>query len=313
MKGRRIIKFSQIFSLLLIAIIGLSNFTGVALATEKERVKTITVTVDQKGRSSVPALDPEDFLVYEDGIQQKVISVSQATVNNAPLNIAIVVQEGLPQVNSEIKTLKKFINGLPEGSQVMVAYINGGFVDIRQSFTTDLNKAAGKLRVVNSINSIPASPYLSLIDVMKHFNGLEQGRNEILFISSGLDLLNGASTTPASNLYLEKAIKVAQQENITIFSLFSPSLTTRRAFVASRGQDSLNYLSEQTGGQAFLMGTSGFVTFDAPLADLNRLLNQQYVIAYKSQSTDKDFHKVKVTTDYSNIKVTAIKGYKSRS
>src|SRR6185503_11759042 len=103
MKGRRIIKFSQIFSLLLIAIIGLSNFTGLALATEKERVKTITVTVDQKGRSSVPALDPEDFLVYEDGIQQKVISVSQATVNNAPLNIAIVVQEGLPQVNSEIK------------------------------------------------------------------------------------------------------------------------------------------------------------------------------------------------------------------
>jgi VWFA-related protein len=313
MKGKRTIKFSQIFSLLLIAIIGLSNFTGLALAAEKERIKTITVTVDQKGHSSVPALDPEDFLVYEDGIQQKVISVSPATVQNAPLNIAIVIQEGLPQVNSEMKSLKKFIQGLPDGSQVMVAYINGGFMDIRQSFTTDLNKAAGKLRIVSSTTSIPASPYLSLIDVMKRFNGLEQGRNEILFISSGLDPLNGVSSTPTSNLYLEKAIKVAQQENITIFSLFAPSLTTRRTFIASRGQDSLNYLSEQTGGHAFLMGTSGFVTFDAPLADLSRLLNQQYVIAYKSQNTDKDFHRVKVTTDYSNIKVTAIKGYKSRS
>lgn len=313
MKGGRTIKFSQIFSLLLIAIIGLSNFTGFASAAERDQIKKITVTVEQKGRKGTPALDADDFFVYEDGIKQKVISVSPATVKNAPLNIAIVIQEGLPQVNSEIKAIKNFIKGLPDGSQVMISYINGGFVDIRQSFTTDLDKAAGKLRIVASNTSIPSSPYLTLIDVMKRFNGLAHGRNEILFISSGLDPLNGLSSSPTSNLYLEKAIKVAQQENITIFSLFAPSLTTRRTFIASRGQDSLNYLSEQTGGQAFLMGTAGFVTFDAPLADLSRLLDQQYVIAYKSQGKDKNFHRVKVTTDYSNIKVTAIKGYKSRS
>src|SRR5205823_9158149 len=129
----------------------------------------------------------------------------------------------------------------------------------------------------------------------------------------GVDLLDGVSGSPASNIYLERAIKLAQQENITIFSIFAPSSVARGFFINSRGQDSLNYLSEQTGGRAFMSGTSGFVTFDAPLADLNKLLNQQFVISYKSADSDKDFHKVKVSTDYSNVEVKVLKGYKSRS
>jgi VWFA-related protein len=301
-----------IFSLIFTVIFGLSNAAKITLAAEKEKAKTITVTVEPKGRSGIPALDAEDFTVYEDGERQKVLSVSSAVESRMPLNLAIVIQEGLPQVNSEIKTLKKFINGLPAGSKVMIAYINGGFVDVRQSFTTDLEKASSRLRVVSSSTSIPSSPYLNLIDVMKKFNGLEYGRNEILFISSGLDALNGINSSPSSNLYLERAIKHAQQENITVFSLFANSASTRRLFVIGRGQDNLNHLSEQTGGRAFILGT-GFVTFDAPLADLSRLLSQQYVIAYRSNNSDNGYHDVKVTTDYSNLKVKTIKGYKSRS
>src|SRR5438552_9141886 len=172
----RIKNLPFILSLLLIVTFGLSSTIGFAKSPEAERVKTITVTIDQKGHTGMPALDRNDFLVYEDGSQREVLSVLPATDESAPLNLAIVIQEGIPQVNSEIKSLQKFISGLPEGSQVMIAYLNGNFIDVRQPFTTDIEKAAGKLRVVASSTNMPSSPYLSLIDVMKKFNGMNQGR-----------------------------------------------------------------------------------------------------------------------------------------
>lgn len=306
-------KPSLIFSIILATIFSFNLFAGSALAADKERVKTITVTVEHKNKIKMPSLDAEDFFVYEDGNRKEVLSVVPATSESAPLNLAIVIQEGLPQVNSEIKALQSFIKELPKGSQVMVAYLNGGFVNVRQSFTTDVEKAADKMRVVAPISSGQTSPFVPLIDVMKKFNGLKHGRNEILFISSGIDPLNGVLDTPASNIYLQRAIKLAQQENITIFSLFAPSTIARRSFAVSNGQNNLNYLSEQTGGTAFFSGISGFVTFDAPLNNLNRLLNNQYVVSYKSENTGKKASEVKVKTDFSNIEVRTVKEYKSKS
>lgn len=305
-------KVSVIGSLILLSVLFV-NSSAFAAMPGSDGVKTITVTVEHKKRLTAPPLDREDFVVLENGVQQDILSVAPATERNAPLNLALVVQEGISQVNSEIKALQQFITGLPKGSQVMVVYLKGPFVDVRQSFTGDLNKAAKSLRVAAGISSAPSSPYLGLIDAMKKFNGKAQGRNEVLFISSGIDTLNGFNGSPRSNLYLEQAIKAAQQENITVFSLFAPSSISRRLFTVSFGQDALNYLSEQTGGCAFFSGNLGFVTFDAPLAEFKDLLGRQYVISYKSAASRDDYRKVKVSTDYSNLKISAIKGYKSKN
>lgn len=313
MLSGKLMKPSFIFSMILAAVIGFGSLIEPALAADKDRIKTITVTVEQKGRTRIPSLVAGDFLVYENGIEKEVLSAVPATNKKAPLNLAIVIQEGIPQINSEIKALKSFIRELPEGSQVMIAYINGGFIDVRQPFTDDLDRAAGRLRVVSSVTNVTTSPYIPLIDVMKRFNGFKHGRNEILFISSGFDPLVGARDLPTANIYLERAVKLAQQQNITVFSLFAPSTITRRSFIASNGQNSLNYLAEQTGGRAFLSGFSGFVTFDAPLIEFGKLLNQQYVITFKSANSGKRYSEVKVKTDYSNLKVRSVKEYKSKS
>jgi len=311
MLKRTVNKLSFIASLILLSVLFVSA-TTFAAPPDTEKVKTITVTVEHKNQSMVPPLDKDDFVVYENGVKQDILSVVPAVGENAPLNLAVVVQENLPQVNSELKALQKFITGLPNGSQVMVVYLDGNFVKVLQNFTGDLDKAGRSLRVVSGFSGTPSSPYLSLIDVMKKFNGKEMGRNEILFISNGIDSLEGFSGSPRSNLYLGQAIKAAQKENITIFSLFAPSRIPHRAFTVSLGQDALAYLSEQTGGEAFFSGLSGFVTFDAPLAEFKNLLNKQYVIAYRSTTSDDSYREVKVKTDYSNLKINTVKGYKAK-
>ena len=60
-----------------------------------------------------------------------------------PLNIAILIQDDLiSQVSNELGVTRDFIRSLPDGSRVMVGYITAGTLQVRQPFTTELDKAA---------------------------------------------------------------------------------------------------------------------------------------------------------------------------
>jgi hypothetical protein len=216
MLSQKSLKASLIFSFLFALVFSLTFNT--AKAANPEQVKTVTVTVNTKNKMALPQLGKDDFLVSEAGRQKEVLSVSPATSQITPINLAIVIQEGSSQVNSELGSLRHFINSLPVGSKVMVTYLNGNFVQTVQPFTKNLDQATKKLRIVSSLSGTASSPYVALIDVMKQFNGMKQGRNQVLFISSGVDSLSGGFSSPSSNIYLERAIKIAQQENISIYS-----------------------------------------------------------------------------------------------
>src|SRR5215470_11741950 len=65
-----------------------------------------------------------------------------------PLNLAILIQDDLvSQVGNELGVTRDFIRSLPDGSRVMVGYITTGTLQVRQPFTTDLEKAAKSLRI----------------------------------------------------------------------------------------------------------------------------------------------------------------------
>lgn len=310
MLNQKVSKSFFTFCLLVLVTLGI-NLIGVKAA---DNVKTVTVTVKAK-QDLKGILDKDDFFVSEEGTKKEILAVAPATSQSAPLNLAIVVQENLSQVNNELKSLGQFIEQLPAGSQVSVTYLNGNFVKVVQPFTTDMTQAAKSLHVVSGpIGSNFTSPYTSLIDVMKQFNGMEQGRNQVLFISNGIDPLGGG-ITPTTNLYLQQAINIAQKENISIYTLFSTNNQFASGFSRTRqrdfgGQTSLTILADETGGYAFT-GANGFVSFDAPLKEYRKLMDQQYVITYKTDDRDKGFRRIKVSTDSSHVEVFAPKGYKS--
>src|ERR1044071_8654061 len=62
-----------------------------------------------------------------------------------PLNLAVLIQDDLiSQVGNELGVTRDFIRSLPQGSQVMVGYITTGTLQVRQPFTTDLEKEIGR-------------------------------------------------------------------------------------------------------------------------------------------------------------------------
>ncbi len=201
-----------------------------------------------------------------------------------PLNLAILIQDDLvPQVGNELGITREFIRSLPKGSQVMVAYITSGSLQVRQTFTTDLEKAARSLRIpIGSTSASPFNPYVEVIEALKKFKDGGTNANAILLISDGLDTSRGFDSTAAGHtLDIDRAIKEANKREIAVFSFYAPSvgLTSRSRLAASYGQSSLNRISNETGGRAFFQGTTGFVTFDSYFDRLREQLNRQYAKA----------------------------------
>lgn len=205
---------------------------------------------------------------------------SDASRVRVPLNIAILIQDDLTsQVANEIGVTKEFIRALPSGSRVMVAYITSGHLQVRQSFTTDLNRAANSLRIpLASTGASPFNPYDEVREALKKFDP-SWHNNAVLLISDGLDTSRGFDSTAAGHtLDIDRAIKEANRRNVSIYSFYAPSvgLTSHSRLAASYGQSSLQRVSDETGGRAFFQGTTGFVTFDSHFRRLREELNRHY-------------------------------------
>src|SRR5260370_37890170 len=127
------------------------------------------------------------------------INEREALRLRAPLNIAILIQDDLvAHVANELGVTRDFIRSLPAGSRVMVGYITSGTLQVRQPFTTDLNRAAGSLRMpIASTSASPFNPYVEVIEALKKFDSGWNGHNIVLLISDGLDVSRGFDATTA--------------------------------------------------------------------------------------------------------------------
>src|ERR1044072_7985769 len=117
-----------------------------------------------------------------------------------PLNLAVLIQDDLvSQVGNEIGVTKDFIRSLPEGSRVMVGYITTGTLQVRQPFTTDLDKAAKSLRIPLASRGTSAfNPYVEVIEALRKFESSGTNANALLLISDGLDTSRGFDSTTAA-------------------------------------------------------------------------------------------------------------------
>jgi VWFA-related protein len=278
-----------------------------------ERPVTIPVTVRVRHSNPRKEVQLVDLVVREDGDEQPSISIR--SLSTTPLSFAVLVQDDLvSSVSNEIKTVAEFIRRLPPGSRVLIGYIRAGSLDLRQRFTTDLNKAARALRIPHGVaGAATLDPYVQIREGLKRFESQPLGRRAMLVISDGLDLTHG--TDPSSivdSVDLRRAITEAQRRSVAIYSIYSPSVLTGSSgniLLTGNAQSALQRLSKDTGGHAFFQGTQAPVSFDQFLRDIDDSLGRQIALTYLSSHPEKGFHRIEVKATVPDIEVRHPAGY----
>ena len=148
-----------VFAVVLLTVYGMSSLAQTEppnpRPTPKGEVRTVSIPISIFTRQELKEdrlqeyLQLDRLIVKENGDEQQILSIR--SIEEAPLALAVLIQDDLgSEFNRQISEIKKFINSLPRGSRVMVAYLRGGSAQIRQRFTTDLEAAANSLRIVTS-------------------------------------------------------------------------------------------------------------------------------------------------------------------
>lgn len=271
---------------------------------------TVPVTIRIKEETELE-LQNIDLTISEDGEPQTIISI-RGIGSNSPITLAVLIQEDLPSVGSEIKSVAKFVRNLPKGSRVMVGYLRTGSLQVRQKFTNDLEKAAKALRPPSGFASAsPYNPYVEVIEALKKFEAQPLGRRAILLVSDGLDVSRGVdSSSPTQSIDLQRAINESQRRGVAIYGFYSPTaVAVSNPSLIGNAQSSLKRLSDETGGLAFFQGTGAPVSFDPFIRELDISLQKQAAITFLSTHLKKGFHRIEVRSSTPGVSVSYPSGY----
>lgn len=255
-----------------------------------------------------------DLNVTEDGEAQRMLSIRSA-YTSSPMSIAILLQDDLvSSVSLEVKGLREFISKLPKGTRVMIGYIRTGSLEVRQKFTTDLDKAAAALRPPMGLASAaPYNPYVEVLEGLSRFDSQPAGRRSMLIVSDGLDTSRGVeSSNPGESLDLQRAINQAQRRSVAVYSFYAPGVAlaaSGNSILSGNGQSSLERLSAETGGKAFFQGTSAPVSFNPFLTELSDRLERQIALTYLSTHGSKGFHRLQIRAVTTAVELSYPAGY----
>jgi VWFA-related protein len=283
---------------------------------EKQNVRTVTIPISIFTKQELQQEQLEEFIhverlmVKEDKDDQTILSVR--SVASTPLSLAVLIQEDLTSnINLQLKDLRDFINRLPKGSRVMVGYIHGGTLRVKQRFTDNLERASTAIQIVAATPSANG-PFEGVEAATNYFEAMPTGRRAILLISDGLDSSRGNSPSDIiSTPEMERAILKAQRRAVAVYSIWSPTILTNDTnnTLISLGQSALAKLSEQTGGRSFYQGSIPPVSFVPFLKSLVILFERQFALTYLSTHMNKGYHHVEVTSTNPNVKIEHPKGY----
>src|SRR5215813_1353421 len=258
--------------------------------------RPVTIPVTIKVHQPEVEIRVVDFMLREDGDLQSLLSIRRPADN--PVTLAFLTQDDLvSSIANETKGVADFIRQLPSGSRVMVGYIRSGSLDLRRKFTTDLEKAAGGLRVPLGLASAgPYNPYVEVIEGLKRFDSQPLGRRAMIVVSDGIDVSRGLDTSaPSQSIDLDRAIAEAQRRSVAIYTIFAPpAASIANQLLVTNGQSCLKKLSDETGGRAFFQGTGAPVSFDPFLKEISATLDRQIALTYLSTHPEKGFHRLDI-------------------
>jgi hypothetical protein len=242
--------------------------------------------VEPKHGKTVPPIEPQDIQVKEAGERRPVTGLTP--LSNSGMQLMLLIDDSARGTfDTEIPTLKQFITSLPPNFEVAVAYMRNGMAQVTANFTRDHAAAANGIRVAVGAGGADVSPYDSLSDAIKKWPAADGVPKEVIMISSGIEALGGGWTP--DNPYVDAGIRDAQKANVVVYTIYSPSVGhAGHSFWRNNwGQNFLSQLSDETGGESYMIGFGSPVSFQPFLQQIAAQWQNQYRLTFSAKPEDK--------------------------
>ncbi len=249
---------------------------------------SIVVTVEPKHGKTIPPIEQQDVTVSEGRDKRRVTSLTPLPWGRASMQLMLLIDDSAQGTfDTEINTLKQFVNALPANTEVAVAYMRNGTAAYTSNFTRDHAAAANSIRVAFGSGGADVSPYDSLTEAAKRWPQPGAQRKAVIMISSGIEGLGGGYTP--DNPYVNAGIESAQRAGITVYSIYSPSVghSGHSFWRSSWGQNFLSQLSDETGGEMYAIGFGAPVSFDPFLKEILLQMQHQYLLTFEARPEQK--------------------------
>jgi VWFA-related protein len=251
----------------------------------------VSVILD-KNHQFVPGLKAENFLVLEDGVEQK---VDQVRIGQTPITAVMLLEfaaNSYYYINDMRNAAVGFFRSLRPDDYVAVMTYDLQ-THILSDFTNNQNVIAESLQSLTLPTFSDTDMFDALYETLDRASRIE-GRKYILLIGTGRDTF--------SKITLDKILaKIKATPNVTIFTIGTGALLNEMS--AGGGMREMNYLqaqnqlktfAEMTGGLSFSPLFQGELPAD--FAQINNSIRNQYLLTYRptNPANDGSYRKVKV-------------------
>lgn len=292
--------FRLIFSAFFVFIFGLAISAQTPtptppVSTGDGAVKTfevrLPVTVLRK-KELVTGLTRNDFLVFEDGVQQEITFFTDEKTN-PPVYVGVLMDtsestKGKMQFSKQ--AAKDFIYTVTRLRKDKAAFMTFDHeINLLQDFTDKLDlldRAVDRVKRTGSQTSLYDAVWQFADEKLRN----APGRRVIVIITDGDDTFSRAT--------LKDAIDIAQRTETTIFGI-----STKEGFLGSvpgveagtvkdKGDKALTELCEATGGEAFFTGD--MLALERAFMKISQELRTQYMITYRPENQNLDGRERKI-------------------
>jgi Ca-activated chloride channel homolog len=264
---------------------GSSLFSEEPDSTIKVDVKLVNVfvTVTDSRGAPVANLQKENFVLKEDGKEQKISIFSKESA--LPLSIVLGVDTSLStrkDLGLELASARKFAHAIMRPQDGLSVYKFSETVNEMVGFTSDLKKIdSGIERPHNGA----ATALYDAIFLGSHALSRRQGRKVMVVITDGGDTM--------SQVDYKDALRSAQEAEAIIYSIIIVPVEAD-AGRDTGGEHALIQISSDTGGKYYYANSSA--QLDDAFRQISDELRTQYLLAYypSERYTHSDFRQLHV-------------------
>jgi len=266
----------------------------------------MVVTVEPHHGTQAPRLTRDDVMVFQDKDNRRPV-IGWTPVLDAGLQLWVLIDDGADAViGNQFGDLRKFILAQSSMVEIGLGYMHNGSVTAVHSLSADHQSVAKALRLPLGEAGISASPYLSLVDLVRKWPNTQRAR-EVVIIASGIDYLYGPGP---ENPYLQQAIDEAQRAGVVVSSIYFGSVghAGHSYWEINWGQNNLSQLADATGAEFYWQGMTNPVSIRPYLDDVGQRINDQFVLTFDARHEGKaGLHPVHLQTEVPHVSLVAQK------